>query len=240
MLLWSLTVVALLTLAYLAVTWLRAGPRTTASPGLCFYLKSNLVMDHYQMRDYAPALQKEVELRESDSADANIRAAVFHGEAGGAKRKSVDVVSRYQQVAEPISVIGLIVDVLERENAIVHVDLESQTVRRNRALVNELSARHRATGRPAGVHLRDMEPFVLIKGMFERTGETAGSTVFLAPYGQSDDREDGGPHVRLTCETKELRHEVPSGRFRASCLGKVDDWNATDAVLEVTPLAIFR
>lgn len=49
-----------------------------------------------------------------------------------------------------------------------------------------------------------------------------------------------GPRVRVTCATEGLRNEVPQGTFSARCLGKVQDWNAEDAVLEVQAMAIFR
>ncbi|WP_405805209.1 hypothetical protein OG729_08155 [Streptomyces sp. NBC_00210] len=46
--------------------------------------------------------------------------------------------------------------------------------------------------------------------------------------------------VRVTCATEGLRNQVPQRAFSARCLGKVQDWNAEDAVLEVQAMAIFR
>ncbi|MFD4139847.1 hypothetical protein [Streptomyces sp. NPDC058572] len=44
----------------------------------------------------------------------------------------------------------------------------------------------------------------------------------------------------MTCSTEGLRNEVPRGNFSARCLGKVQDWNPDDAILEVQAMAIFR
>ncbi|MGP3951787.1 hypothetical protein [Streptomyces sp. 7N604] len=243
MLLWSATAAAAMALVYVTATWLSRGRRARdqrVTDSICFYLNDELVMDHYQMRGYAPALRKEVELRTSDSKNANIRAAVFGVGAGGGKRDSVEVVSKYLEVAEPISVIGLIVDVLERKDAIVHVDLVGRAVRRNRALADELAARPGPAGRVRAVRLQDMEPFVLIRGRFRKIDETTESTVFLAPYGAPEDPEHGRYHVRLRCATEGLRNEVPAGPFRARCFGKVENWNSEEGVLEVLAFAIFR
>ncbi|MET9666253.1 hypothetical protein ABZY19_12870 [Streptomyces sp. NPDC006475] len=206
---------------------------------ICFYLHDRSVMDHYQMRGYAAALRKEVEQRTSDSKDGTIRASVFGVSAGGGRRDNSEVVSKYLQVAEPISVIGVIMDVLEAQDVIVHVDLVRQTVRRNAALINGLAARPRSRSAPTTARLRDIEDFVLIRGRFRKVGESAESTVLLAPYGDPDDPARG-PRVRVTCATEGLRNEVPQGTFSARCLGKVQDWNAEDAVLEVQAMAIFR
>nr|WSW41906.1 substrate-binding and VWA domain-containing protein [Streptomyces sp. NBC_01001] len=67
----------------------------------------------------------------------------------------------------------------------------------------------------------------------------AGSTVFLAPYGDPAD-PSRGPRVRITCATEGLRNQVPRGTFLARCLGKVQEWNPEEGVLEVQAMAIFR
>lgn len=238
MLLWLTTVAGVVTLLALAFSWLTRGRRTSGQNltfSICFYLHDRSVMDHYQMRGYAAALRKEVEQRTSDSKDGTIRATVFGMSAGGGRRDNSEIVSKYLEVAEPISVIGIIMDVLEEKGVIVHVDLVNQTVRRNDAL----AALHGSGASPQTVRLRDIEDFVLIRGRFRKISEAAESTVFLAPYGDPDDPARG-PRVRVTCATEGLRNEVPEGTFSARCLGKVQDWNAEDAVLEVQAMAIFR
>lgn len=247
MLLWLLTAGCALTLVVFAVSWFTgvgrsAGQNLTYS--ICFYLHEKSVMDHYQMRGYAAALRREVEQRTSDSKDGTIRTKVFGVGADAGRRENREVVSRYLEVAEPISVIGLVMDVLEEKDVIVHVDLVNQTVLRNKALAKALAAAPEA--RPArpgpadrDIRLRDIEDFVLIRGRFRKIGDTPEGTVFLAPYGDPEDPARG-PRVRVTCATEGLRNEVPRGPFSARCLGKVQDWNAEEAVLEVQAMAIFR
>jgi hypothetical protein len=242
MLLWLMTATGAVALLAVTLYWLTRGRRTggqNLTYSICFYLHDRSVMDHYQMRGYAAALRKEVEQRTSDSRDGNIRATVFGMSAGGGRRDNSEIVSKYLEVAEPISVIGIIMDVLEKKDVIVHVDLANQTVRRNEALTRGLAALHGSGGSQHTVRLRDIEDFVLIRGRFRKISESAESTVFLAPYGDPDDPARG-PRVRVTCATEGLRNEVPEGTFSARCLGKVQDWNADDAVLEVQAMAIFR
>ncbi|MET9511813.1 hypothetical protein ABZX62_25680 [Streptomyces flavidovirens] len=244
MLLWLLTAAGAVALIVLAALWLvraRRGRDQTLTYSICFYLHDRSIMDHYQMRGYAAALRKEVEQRTSDSADGTIRAKVFGLSAGAGRKDNSEIVSKYMEVAEPISVIGVIMDVLEEKNVIVHVDLPGETIRRNAALTRALADRPPAASSSpqTTVRLRDIEDFVLIRGRFRKISESPESTVFLAPYGDPDD-PSRGPRVRVTCATEGLRNEVPQGTFSARCLGKVQDWNAEDGVLEVQAMAIFR
>ncbi|WP_344175399.1 hypothetical protein [Streptomyces albidochromogenes] len=135
----------------------------------------------------------------------------------------------------------MVMDVLEERNVIVHVDLPGGTIRRNAALARALADRPPAAGSgpQTTVRLRDIDDFVLIRGRFRKISETPESTVFLAPYGDHEDPSRGA-RVRVTCATEGLRNEVPRGTFSARCLGKVQDWNAEDGVLEVQAMAIFR
>ncbi len=239
MLLWAATgagLASLLAGAVLRMVRARRAAAQDITDGICFYLHDKTVMDHYQMRGYTAALRKEVEQRTSDSKDGTVRAKVFGVGADGGRRENTEIVSRYMEVAEPISVIGLIMKVLEEKRVIVHVDLPSQCVTRSPALLRT------ASGGQGAVRLRDIEGFVLIRGRFRATGDdpdSAGSTVFLAPYGDPAD-PSRGPRVRVTCATEGLRNQVPRGTFSARCLGKVQEWNPDEGVLEVQAMAIFR
>ncbi|MFE1905309.1 hypothetical protein ACFW96_16860 [Streptomyces gardneri] len=236
MLLWAVTGAGLVTLLTVALPRLVRARRTVTpdiTDGICFYLHDKMVMDHYQMRSYTAALRKEVEQRTSDSKDGTVRAKVFGVGADGGRKENTEVVSRYLEVAEPISVIGLIMKVLEEKRVIVHVDLPSRSVTRSTALLRTTS------GAGGDVHLRDVEGFVLIRGRYRATGDEGTSTVFLAPYGDPADPSQG-PRVRVTCATEGLRTQVSQGTFSARCLGKVQEWNAAEGVLEVQAMAIFR
>ncbi|MEU2390298.1 hypothetical protein [Streptomyces sp. NPDC007369] len=239
MLLWAATLAglaALLTVASLRLVRARRAAAGDITDGICFYLHDKTVMDHYQMRGYTAALRKEVEQRTSRGKDGTVRAKVFGVGADGGHKENKEIVSRYLEVAEPISVIGVIMKVLEDKHVIVHVDLPSQSVTRSTALLRTASAAQSA------VRLRDIEGFVLIRGRFRTAGndaEGAGSTVFLAPYGDPAD-PSRGPRVRVTCATEGLRIEVPQGTFSAHCLGKIQEWKADEGVLEVQAMAIFQ
>ncbi|MFE5709846.1 hypothetical protein ACFQ7J_03335 [Streptomyces sp. NPDC056501] len=244
MLLWAVTaagLATLLTVALLRLVRARRAVTPDITYGICFYLHDKMVMDHYQMRSYTAALRKEVEQRTSDSKDGTVRAKVFGVGADGGRKENTEVVSRYLEVAEPISVIGLIMKVLEEKRVIVHVDLPSRSVTRSTALL-------RTTPDAQGaVQLRDVEGFVLIRGRFRATEDSPpgpaptreASTVFLAPYGDPADPSQG-PRVRVTCAREGLRNDVPQGPFSARCLGKVQEWNAAEGVLEVQAMAIFH
>lgn len=236
MLLWACTgagLAALLALTLLRLVRARRAVTPDITDGICFYLHDKMVMDHYQMRRYTAALRKEVEQRTSDSKDGTVRAKVLGVGADGGRKENTEVVSRYLEVAEPISVIGLIMKVLEEKRAIVHVDLPSRSV------THTTAPQRTASGVQGGVQLRDVEGFVLIRGRFRATGAGEGSTVFLAPYGDPDDPSQG-PRVRVTCTTDGLRNDVPQGAFSARCLGKVQEWNAAEGFLEVQAMAIFH
>ncbi|MFE6844854.1 hypothetical protein [Streptomyces sp. NPDC057686] len=247
MLLWAVTgagLSALLAVAVLRLVRARRAATQDLTDGICFYLHDKTVMDHYQMGGYTAALRKEVEQRTSDSKDGTVRAKVFGVGVGadGGRKENTEIVSRYMEVAEPISVIGLIMKVLEEKRIIVHVDLPSQCVTRSPALLRT------ASDAQGAVRLGDIEDFVLIRGRFRTTGdgpqqperpEGAGSTVFLAPYGDPAD-PSRSPRVRITCATEGLRNQVPRGTFLARCLGKVQEWNPEEGVLEVQAMAVFR
>ncbi|NXY94817.1 hypothetical protein HYE82_10510 [Streptomyces sp. BR123] len=239
MLLWAATFAGLAALLAVASVRLFRARRAAAggiTDGICFYLHDKTVMDHYQMSGYTAALRKEVEQRTSEGKDGTMRAKVFGVGADGGHKENKEIVSRYMEVAEPISVIGVIMKVLEDKHVIVHVDLPSRSVTRSTSLLRTASA---AQG---SVRLGDIEGFVLIRGRFRTTGneaEGAGSTVFLAPYGDTAD-PSGEPRVRLTCATEGLRIQVPQGTFSAHCLGKVQEWKSDEGVLEVQAMAIFQ
>jgi hypothetical protein len=250
MLVWLATVAGLVAVVALVMREIRRS-RQEAGPSLaftiCFYLHDESVMDHFQMGRYAAALRREVEERVSRGTDVGVNADVL-GLAGfdGGRQSSREVVSRYLEEAEPISVIGVVVAALEREHVVVHADLTRQAVRRNTALAKALDTAYGSDRVPHTVPLDDLvDPFVLIRGRFRKTDETDESGTpqaieLTARYGSPADPGQG-PRVRVACRTSGLRSgDVPGGSFTARCLGKVRHWNAAEGVLEVDALAIFR
>ncbi|MET7622072.1 hypothetical protein [Streptomyces sp. NPDC005408] len=243
MLLWLVTAICVVTVAVLAVSRTARGrqaPDRSLTYRICFYLNDPQVIDYYMKRGDVGSLRKNVKQTTAGSKNVSVRASGFGASAGGGKNDNSEIVSEYLEVTEPISVIGGIMDELEEKNFIVHVDLVTETIRRNAALTQSLAALERSGTARQSVRLRDIEDFVLIRGRFRKISESTDATVFLAPYGDPDDPAAPGPRVRVSCSTEWLRNEVPRGTFSARCLGKVQDWNAEDAVLEVDAMAIFR
>jgi hypothetical protein len=218
-----------------AVHWWRSRRRPRPH-GASFYLDKDLVMDLYQVR-YKEALQQEIEDRVVRTNDLEIRAQVYGAEAGGARGFNREVLRRYVQTFEPITVIGTIIDALEATDGVVHVHLGRRRVEQNRALAVALDdsdalARNR-------IRLRDLDVYVSVTGRFRQSGKDDATTVFLAPYGDPADPEDG-PQVRVECANDGLRGPEPTGTFQARCLGTVLDWDAQRRHLVVRPIAIFH
>ncbi|MFC9429422.1 hypothetical protein [Streptomyces sp. NPDC056987] len=245
-LVWTATAVSLIIVAVLLVVVVRRYRRrlgqSSGKPteGICFYLHDSAIMDLYQMGRYEKALEREVEHRISGSTDGSLRARIFGVGVSGGRNVSREEISTYIESAKPIAVIGIIVDTLERADAIVHGDLRTRTITWNQALARTLDTIDRpGAGAEERVRLRDIEDFVSIRGRFRRAAQTPSRTVFLAPYGDPEDPSQG-PQVRVTCATDGLRNDDSNeGTFPARCLGKVRDWNPGTGELTVEAIAIF-
>lgn len=201
----------------------------------CRYLDNTAIMDNFQLNRYSVSLRKEVELRttRSRALGFTLQLIPFLGPDAGIET-SRDVVVKYIEKAEPISAIGVIVDGLERSDAIVHADLRQGTVRRNAALTKALAGRPRSE---SALLSRTEGMFVLLTGNFRKdTGDRADDrTVFVADYTSAP-----GARVRMPCISTGLRGDrEPPGSFPGLCLGKVQSWEEAEGVLEVRPLAIF-
>lgn len=200
----------------------------------CLYLDDRTIMDQFQMNRYEVALRKEVEQRTRIGLTARILATLPLVTPEATLDSSREVVTRYIEAAdEPITVIGLLVDGLERADAIVHANLRRGTVRRNTALAKVRAQHDRA--RPTRLSGTG-EWFVLLTADFVREDgpgpTTTAPTVFTAPYGPR-----ATARIRVSCRTAGLREPVDS--FPALCLGKVGAWHPDSETLDVRPVAIF-
>ncbi len=240
---WVLTLAAFVVAATIFVKrWrrTRADGDQGVIRGIGFYLHTKSVMDLYQLHRYNEALEQEVEKRRSRGRRL-WGSAGFGAMKGESERTDTDEeFRRYIRKAEPITVIGIVTKVLEKHHDIIYVDLEKEQVSHNRALVKELGWSDGPEGtRQLKTRLRGVEAFVSVKGLFRKRAQSDEETVFGAPYGKPDD-PDGSKRIRFTCVTGDLRDSVPSGSFRARCLGKVEDWDPDTGELGVHPIAIFR
>ncbi|MFE9611918.1 hypothetical protein [Streptomyces sp. NPDC006012] len=267
MVVWLVTAVS----AFAAVGLLvgaRRRRRSSPSAGLlsgrtCVYLDDRQIMDTYQMNQYAVALRKEVELRTTTNRAVKLmwRLLPFINPEANFEASRESAV-KYIQVAEPISVIGVILDALERSNAVVHADLYESTIRSGPAL-----RRVRGSG---GTRLSATRKwFVLLTADFtpDAAATTPGADVFTAPYGDTarvrlacrptgyraagstgtalPGTPDGAPDAAFGTEPRPAPAPVPTTSSvpdltGALCLAKVGSWRSTTGTLDVTPLAIFR
>lgn len=234
MLLWAVTALAALAALWVLVAharargWLRAS--ASRVPGISFYLDDESVMDLYRQGDYKIALRQEVEEKIRSSKDASISSKIYGVAGKGSRSVNREVFRKWIEEAEPIAVIGAIVDVLERANVVVRVDLRRQHVLPNRALRNAL---RESPG--AAVQLSQLGPYVEVMGQFRTLERAEETTVVVAPYGDGE-----LPRARLACATGGLRTRASGGTFRARCLGVVEEWDAEAQELVLHPIAIFQ
>ena len=244
-LLWGATVLALLlAAAILAVHW-RSSRKKRAprhANDFCLYIDDDLVMDLYLRHQYEPALQRQVEEKIS-SGNALTAAAQFVGLHTGAKRQvNTEILRKYIEQAEPIKVINTILNALENDGAIIYIDLEKQSVLSNKDSHQLLGEDGGGPGQRAVRASELGADFVSVTGQYRcESPKDSSPTVFSAPYGASDQADDG-PRVRVTCITARLRRDVHEHEheFRASCLGRVQPWNAESGELLIDPIAIFQ
>jgi len=238
MLVWLATAASLVAVVALLINTRRRRRRPSERLMIdwtCIYLDNTTIMDNFQLNQYSVSLRKEVEQRTTKSRTLGLTLQLlpFLGPDAGIET-SRDVVVKYIEKAEPISAIGVIVDGLERSDAIVHADLRQGTIRRNTALKKALAGRPRGE---AALLTSTERMFVLLTGSFRKdTGDRPeGRTVFVADYASAP-----GSRVRMSCISAGLRGDKePPGLFPGLCLGKVQSWEEAEGVLEVRPLAIF-
>ena len=244
LLIWGITAVSLVAAVAIPVVHGRrhhatAGPRLYSTS---FYLDKGEVMDLYRQHGgkYKGALRQEVQERITKNLELEGSAALSLFKARGKQGVNSEVFRIYIEEDEPITVIGIVIDVLEQADDILDVDLLKQEINANRALDKALDADD--DKRPTTVRLRGLKTFVSIFGEFRALhpddDSTPEVTTFEAPYGDLTDPTDGS-WVHLACKESDLRRTVPAGSFQAHCLGRVENWDSVTSRLTVRPIAIF-
>ena len=235
LLVWGATI-TLLAVAVAIVLTHRRDHRSGPRHSITIYLDESSVMDLYRQYGgkYKAALRHEVQERISSGAELEASAELAPLRARASRGVNSEVFRTYIEKAEPITVVSIIVDVLERAADIVDVDLTRQEVEASDALDRAFA------GRPpvGGVRLRDVDAFVSVLGRFRAVRRTEESTTFEAPFGDPTDPASEAK-VRIVCSDDGLRSTVlPAGRAR--CLGLAGDWDAATRTLTVHPIAVFR
>lgn len=241
---WLAALAGLATLAVLTVRRLLGRPRRhrVERAGLSpLYLDNEAVLDLYQFGNHAAALKKEVEERHNRSMGWTARVPLLSLIFTGKQDSSQEVFVKYLQEAKPISVIGMLLSVFEREDALVHVHLRTGTLAPNRALLRELTGHGEGQGPADRVVLSEVGEFAMVDGRFEEVPGSGGDIrVMRAAYSDGE----RSAHLRVVLRGEGLRRpdeRLPRGQFRALCLGKVTSWDPEnqETILE-HPIAVFR
>ncbi|MFI2203981.1 hypothetical protein ACH47Z_24995 [Streptomyces sp. NPDC020192] len=202
---------------------------------LPLYLDNDAVLDVFKLGNYRSALRREVEVRNVRNTGclASIPLVSLMFQLSG--DRTTEIVAKYVEESEPISVIGLLLSVLRRGDGLVRVRLrrdEPGAVTPNRALLG--------AGAAGEVVLSEIGEFVMVTGRFEAEDSRGDTLVMRAPYG------DGGQsaHLRVVLRVDGLRspgRQLPEGQFQAHCLGKVTTWRPdTREVVLQYPVAVFQ
>lgn len=195
---WLATALAALGLLALRIAVRRRGrPSEQLVNGrTCLYLDDRTIMNQFQMNRYEVALRKEVEQRTRTGLTARFLAMLPLATPEATFDSSREVVTKYIAAAEPITVIGLLVDGLERADAIVHANLRRGSVVRNAALANVRAQHDR--GRPTRLS-GTSEWFVLLTADFVR--ETGPGPASAADPVASPTTEPASPAVASASPT---------------------------------------
>ncbi|MFD3926364.1 hypothetical protein [Streptomyces sp. NPDC058614] len=214
----------------------RRRPRRTFH-GICFYLHSQRVMDIYLTGGFSAALEQEVAYRTSDTRGFGLLSKFGFGEGKVHGEATRERTTTYLEQKEPITVIGLLLDTMRKEDVVVDADLTTGLLVPNRTLGDRLRD-------SADDHVpltAVMSEFLSVTGSFTARTSTGGDVVLRARYGTGDP----SAHVKITCAASGVREEFKdedyySGEFQARCLGKVRTWNREAGELTVDAVAIFR
>jgi hypothetical protein len=245
MLLWTGTVAAMVAAASIVITHWRRHRRATAARGhgSAFYLNNDRIMDlYYQLsRNHGVTGRQDVEVTISKDQEAKIMARIAQSEAGGSHGMRREEHRHYTEEPQPITVIGAVIDVLDTAGDIVNIELGKPEGTARRA-INKITTGQNVD-RPGAVRLSDVPypSLVSVYGKFRLSSPNDSAPTFLAPYGSSTGHAEN-TYVQVKCPEQGLRdpNAVPTGRFRARCLGHVQDWNPQQGRLVLDPIAIFR
>ncbi|WP_030040284.1 hypothetical protein [Streptomyces resistomycificus] len=231
---WLVTAAGLVALAAVLLGHAREARRRTAARqtaySICFYLDGKSVMDLYQVSHYSEALEQAVEHRTNVNTSVSLLGKLMPWTVKAGKDVTQEKFTKYVQKNEPINVIGMLTEALDRADAIVHADLRTGSVRPNRALADALAGDTR-------IALSDIDEFVSVRGRFVMDPDTSQGIVLRAAYGDPQTP----PYVRVVGAREGLRREtIPEGTFTARCLGKMTGWRQDTGEVTLEAIAIFR
>jgi len=238
MLVWSVTVTALVAAAAMAVLafvhWQRH-PRSRTLD-FAFYLDEPLTMDTYKQMGLRPSVSRKVQHEVQSGSKRGLRIQ-FPGTSLGADKEhksDARMLREYDENDEPITVIGPIMDTLEATKQIAWIDLGQEPLVQLKPSAEKTP--DRSSGSPITLEdMRGWRCWFMISGVFEQNDS---QLTFTATSGR---HRPGQAAVRIEYRSVTgLRDEVPAGPFLGRCLGRVKDWDHTHQQLVVHAMAIFR
>lgn len=220
-LLWCVTLAALVMLVVLAWRFLRRRESEPEVPGLLFYVHGQRVINLCKVGRYDDAVTRQFVEQITVTKDGRLQVGPteFGIGAGGSVQKQTT--NTYEKPATEIDVIGVVLAGLRAGHGVVHVDLVSQTIRADPARQARAS------------RLSEIRDYVSVDGRFRLASRTGEKAVLVASVGAMS--------VRVECDQAGLRDtEVPDGLFNARCLGKVQSWHPEKGEIVVLPVVIFQ
>lgn len=241
MALWLVAAAGVLAMAALLAVLVRRrlrGPvREHSGPSMCVYLDEQAVKNLDEVGNHNATLERVVEERRNVTTTAGFLTKLMPFEVKADRGATQETFTSYVQSATPLSVVGVLLSVFDREDAIVHVDLSSGTITPNRALARKLAAARDDDARAAEVALSDVTQFVSVEGRFGAEPETDDGFVLRARYGGAGQ----SAHVKVPCAASWLQiDKMYEGEFQARCLGKIIGWNQNTREVTLDAIAIFR
>jgi len=220
-LLWGVTLAALVMVVVLAVSWARRSGPTPEVPGLLFYVHARRMINLCKVGRYDDAVTRQFveQITITKGGRLQVGPADFGIGADGAVQRQHT--NTYEKPATEIDVIGVVLAGLRAAHGVVHVDLVNQTI-----------AADEAWRRAKPKRLNDIREYVSLHGRFELAKDTGDKAVLLAHVGEH--------RVRVECDNDSLRDTLPPGQFNARCLGKVQSWDAGKGEIVVLPVAVFQ
>ena len=221
---WVLALVAAAFAIVVAVVALVRRRAATVLPGLPFFLDEPDAIAICRQGGYGDAVKRKVDRYRKVNKDGSFTVDSRWFKIGGGGQRADEEHSTYDVDDIADDVLGIVTQALETGHGIVHVDLEQQVIRGNRAWRRERVPR-----------LVSIRAYVVLEARFEVVRETEGKTILVASVGAT------GAQVRVECDNRSLRRDkVPQRKFNAWCLGKTESWNAESGQLVVRPVAVLQ
>jgi hypothetical protein len=222
LLLWVVTLAALVVVVALAVRWVRRrrDPQPEV-PGLLFYVHGQRMINLCKVGRYDDAVTRQFvkQITVTKGGKLQVGPTEFGiGVDGSVVEQNTDT---YEKPATEIDVIGVVLAGLRAAHGVVEVDLTARTI-----TADEAWRRGKAT------RLNDIRDYVSLHGRFELGDGTGDPAVLFARVGEH--------RVRVECDRASLRDTLPPGQFNARCLGKVQSWNAEAGEVVVLPVVVFQ